>query len=567
MKLFNLFGKDKNSNDPYWEFDTSKHFKPKLNKGDFLKLTDFDFGWFVLEPLSKMVNDKEHELEFGKRLSFGQKALYYWWYVDAQVTNGGFVQFYYNGHENYVPTIIKGLEYIGDEDMASLIRQADNIYQKKKKLIVKARKKDSFGSDLYDQLQELSDLDDEYYDFNEKTMSKIEEFIRKNPNEFCIDEDGNEFDLKFSGEYKTFHQDGKPKDIFQLENGVINGEYKTFFFNGQLQDLIIYKKGKTTGEKEEFYENGKHKYKVSIDTAKSFFKHEWFYENGNPKKLEHKTQRKDERIGEYKVWHENGQLAETGVYISKYERDGDWLEFYKDGSKKLEAEFQKGKFQVKNCWNEKGEQILKDGTGLYINEYSIFAGTIERKEQEYKNYQLHGLSKSFTNGRLTLSQEFENGIEHGATLSYYNNGNIEEETIYKKGEKVSQKKFDKFKNPYVETTIICEIQNEWLTNRELETADTYPVAKNADDLSKGFKVDKSFFDGYPQDHELSYSYFVNVDDKGNITKMDFLVASNGRITQEVEANISKLKFTPATKDNKPVISYSIVKHSFKLAGQ
>jgi uncharacterized protein YwqG len=32
-----------------------------------------------------------------KRLSPGQKALFFIWYLDAEVTNGGFIQFYWNG--------------------------------------------------------------------------------------------------------------------------------------------------------------------------------------------------------------------------------------------------------------------------------------------------------------------------------------------------------------------------------------------------------------------------------------------------------------------------------------
>ena len=214
MGIFNLFGQDKPERDPYWEFDKEKHFRPKLNKGDFFKLTGFDFGWFVLEPISKFVKDKEHEIERGKSLSYGQKALYYWWYVDAQVTNGGLVQFYYNDYGPYVPTIIKGLEHIGDKKMAALIQKAENIYQKNKKLMDKAREKDLFGSDLYDRLEEMSALDDEYYELNDKTMTKIEKYIRKNPNEICLDEEGREFNMRFSGECKTYYSENKVKEIF-----------------------------------------------------------------------------------------------------------------------------------------------------------------------------------------------------------------------------------------------------------------------------------------------------------------------------------------------------------------
>ncbi len=317
MNLLNLFGcKAENKNDPYWMFNEKTHFRPKLNKGEFFKLSGYDFGWVVLEPLSEFVKDKEHEIERGKSLSYGQKALYYWWYLDAQVTNGGFVQFYYNGYEPYIPTIIKGLEHIGDTEMANLVKRADEIYQKNKKLMDKAKESDLFGSDLYDRLDELSLLDDEYYEMNENTMSLIENYIRKNPNEICLDEEGKEFDMSFTGLCKTYYDDKNIKEEFNLEEGVINGEYKSFYQNGNPKENIPYLKGLQTGEREEFHENGKLKYQVTKDQNKKLLIHKRYYENGNPKKLESKVIGVNERVGEYKEWYENGQLAETGTYKS-----------------------------------------------------------------------------------------------------------------------------------------------------------------------------------------------------------------------------------------------------------
>lgn len=564
MGILNLFGQDKPKQDPYWDFDKQTHFRPQLNKGDFFKLTGFDFGWFVLEPISKFVKDRDHEIEKGKSLSYGQKALYYWWYIDGQVTNGGFVQFYYNGYGSYVPTIIKSLEYVGDKKMAELIQRADNIYQKNKKLMDKAREKDLFGSDLYERLDEMSVLDKEYYKLNEKTMTKIEKYIRKNPNEICLDEEGKEFDMKFSGECKTFYSENAIKEIFYLENGVISGEFKSFYESGKIKEQIQYSKGEQTGERVEFYENGNKKYSIRKDAILIQVEHYWYYENGKPKKLEHKLLDKDERIGEYKEWYDNGQLAETGIYVSAHERDGKWLEFHSDGSKKLEAEFKNGKFLIQNCWNEKGEQTLKDGTGLYIYDYSGWEGHLDHNEQEYKNYKRHGQQKTFSNGVLSLYQEMENGIENGYTRTYYKNGKIKEEKVYKEGKEISTKNFSMYENPKVITVIKCEMQDEWLKNRDLEIADSYPISLNHKELANSFIVNLSFFDGYPQDYDLSYNYFVAVDEKGNVSELSFLSASNGQITKEVERNIFKLKFKPAMKNEMPIKSYVIVKHEFKL---
>jgi hypothetical protein len=119
------------------------------------------------------------KLKKANRFSYGQKAFTIGGMLTAQVRNGGFVQFYYNGYDPYVPTIIKSLEHIGDKKMAELVQRADNIYQKNRKLIDKAREKDLFGSDLYDRLEVMSDLDDEYYKFNKTTMTKIEKYIQE----------------------------------------------------------------------------------------------------------------------------------------------------------------------------------------------------------------------------------------------------------------------------------------------------------------------------------------------------------------------------------------------------
>ena len=135
MNIFNLFRKNEPQNDPYWEFDPSKHFRPKLNKGEFFKLSGFDFAWFVLDPISEFIRDPKGELTKGNTLSYAQKALYYWWYVDAQVTNGGFTQYYYNEYGKYTPTIIKALKHIGDDLMAELINRSYELYLKENKKI------------------------------------------------------------------------------------------------------------------------------------------------------------------------------------------------------------------------------------------------------------------------------------------------------------------------------------------------------------------------------------------------------------------------------------------------
>lgn len=444
MNIFNLFGQNKPKNDPYWEFNESQHFRPKLDKGDFFKLTGFDFGWFVLEPISEYIQDEKGELSKGKNLSYGQKALYYWWYVDAQVNNGGFTQYYFNDYGKYTPTIIKALKHIGDDKMAELVNRSYELYLKENRKIKDARLGgwEEF-SNLYKEIKDFDDLDDEYYNLNNQTMKNIENYIRKNPNEICLDDEGNEFDLTYSGDLTTFYANKSLKEKIPLLNGIVSGTYVSHFENGKIKEEIHYINGEQTGERIEYYENGNKEYIISKDLSKNQFVHLWFYENGNPKKLEHKKLDKDERSGEYKEWHENGQLAETGTYKSTYDREGEWLEYHKDGTKKLEAEFKNGEFLIHNYWNEKGEQTLKDGTGLYVYDYSGWEGHLDHNEQEYKNYKRDGKQYTYTNGKLSLYQEMINGKEHGLTKSFDENGNLEYEVVYENGVEKSKKEYKK----------------------------------------------------------------------------------------------------------------------------
>lgn len=563
MSLLDIFRQRQPQHDPYWGFDKSIQFKPKLNQVQFFKLTGFEFGEYVRAPISKFIKDTEHEISKGICLSYGQKVLYYWWYIDAQVKNGGFVQFFFNGYGPYLPTIIKGLEHIEDNKMANLIQKAEKIYQKNIKLINKARENDLFGSDVYERLDELSDLDQEYYKLSNNTMSEIEKYIRKNPNEFCFDEDGKEFNMEFGGEFKTYYSNNRIKEVFLLENGIVTGEFKSYFENGMLKENIQYEKGERTGEREEYYENGNLKYSCKKERLLNQFRHQWFYENGNAEKLEHKQIDKDERIGEFKEWYENGQLKKTQTYISHYERQGELLEFYEDGNKKMEAEFKNGEYLLHNYWSESGEHTLKNGTGLYFYETYILKDPFNRHENQYKNYKLHGEQKTFTNDVLTHYYEMADGVNHGYTRAFYNNGKLKAETLYENGKVLSTKLFPKSANLKGKVMFQYIMKDEWLLKEELPTADSYPVCKNEEEIKKIIRTPKLLLEPEYQDIRGSTRLWLTVDDIGNVTNIEFKSAYMTN-SEEFKEVADKMKFKPALKDGKPMLSYIYIIANFEI---
>jgi len=168
--------------DKFNEFNKDNHLIPDVDKSRFEKLNTWDLGWEVLKPIRIAKSDK-HELELSKRFSPGQKALYFFWYLDYQVTNGGFMQFYWNNYRYYLPTIIRGLVLIKDADLLKLLLKVDIAFRKHKELF-ELQKQLKDWEPLYLNLKEFDEFDKEYYTINTKTMKLIEQYIRLNPESF-----------------------------------------------------------------------------------------------------------------------------------------------------------------------------------------------------------------------------------------------------------------------------------------------------------------------------------------------------------------------------------------------
>lgn len=413
MRFFDLFCQEKKEEDKYWIFEKSEHFRPKISKGDFYSLVGTDFLWHITEQLSNFTKDKNGELTKAKSFSYGQKALYYWWYLDGQVNNGGFIQFFFNGYYIYTPTIIKGLKHIGDTKAAGLVERAYEQYLIENKKFKSARSTNDLQdfSNLYKEVTDFEDLDSIYYSLEESTIEKFVDYIRQNPNEFCTDESGQDFDSKYTGEIITKFKNSKVKESYKLLKGVIDGDFISYYENGNIKEELNYNKGKQQKERLEYYENGNLKYSIAKSDTLNGFLHTHYFENGRIKSIE--------------------------TYISEYKREGKWNQYFSNGQLKSETEFINGEFFVQNCWKEDGTQIMKDGTGLYIHEYSPWEGLIQRSEEEYVNYKRHGKQYTYNNNKVSLYQEMKNGKEDGITKSY-DDGNLRYEVIYENGKEIKR---------------------------------------------------------------------------------------------------------------------------------
>ena len=169
MELYNVFDKD-------------NHLQPPFEKARFDTLHGWDFSWAILEPIN-IAKGKDDEKLLAKRFSPGQKALYFIWYLDAEVTNGGFIQFYWNNNRKYLPPIMDGLKLISDTSMLDLVGKADEEYLKHKEKFIKQRQIDDWQR-LYDSFKNFNEFDSIYYATHNEMMELIEKYARQHSEEF-----------------------------------------------------------------------------------------------------------------------------------------------------------------------------------------------------------------------------------------------------------------------------------------------------------------------------------------------------------------------------------------------
>ncbi|HWB26160.1 MAG TPA: DUF4375 domain-containing protein [Chitinophagaceae bacterium] len=163
-------------------FETENHLQPAFDANVFNSLHRWKFGWEVLSVIN-VAKDKVHEIELAKRFSPGQKALYFIWYLDAQVTNGGFIQFYWNGYRQYIYPIAAGLKFIGDTETYDILLKADKEYILHKEEFAFQHDRDDWKP-LYKNLINFKEYDSAYYRQHDNMMDLIEKYARQNPGDF-----------------------------------------------------------------------------------------------------------------------------------------------------------------------------------------------------------------------------------------------------------------------------------------------------------------------------------------------------------------------------------------------
>jgi len=162
---------------------------PDFIDKEFLTRTpDKDLILVVLGYIAKEWKDGEKPDDLFNRLPKGFELVSYTLNVlNAQISNGGFNQFFYNGYGEDIPKLLEYLSEIKAHKHLDILEKAIAIYNAEKQNLelqnlYSSKTLETFSASY--KLTNLNDLDDEWYNIEQELFDSIVRYIRENPELF-----------------------------------------------------------------------------------------------------------------------------------------------------------------------------------------------------------------------------------------------------------------------------------------------------------------------------------------------------------------------------------------------
>jgi hypothetical protein len=202
MGLFNFFGcKSDKKTDSQTEMDQKmqdiidKSFDEYNNRKIYTILTSEIIKKTHDDQLVQTIYDnietnfeegEQYTLDKVNNLTKGQQAIFSVWWVEAEVNNGGFNQFFFNSSGQFGPMSEAGFELLNAAKFANLMRRANSIFAENKERLEEYDDgtMESF-SESYKE-NPLNILDEEFYElYNTESLNELRiDYIRNHLSEF-----------------------------------------------------------------------------------------------------------------------------------------------------------------------------------------------------------------------------------------------------------------------------------------------------------------------------------------------------------------------------------------------
>ena len=266
---------------------------------------------------------------------------------------------------------------------------------------------------------------------------------------------GEWVDNKLSGVWEFYNEDSTLDRKIEFESDLKNGEEIIYFKNGKCKSITVWILDNKELTQTIFYESGEIKYSVqyeeNLKNGKTIeyaqdgriitFK---FYKKGLISSIEkfNRFNRYSEKAGIWKYFHENNRVSEEGPYRNNL-RHGVFRFYNTKGDLENIVRYEFGVEVIENKLLNKSDVLIS-----YHNNGEISEETV------YKNGLKNGVSRIFNQeGNIVDGNIFKNGIktcsgvtdrsglEQGVWELYYDDGSVKAIGSYENGNKVGEWKY------------------------------------------------------------------------------------------------------------------------------
>jgi hypothetical protein len=157
-----------------------------MTREELARLSDSDVEQAILDRIAAVIAaDPAREGEIVRGLPLGAQMLYATSWVEAEVDNGGFQQYFWNSTGQFANEALAGFDLLGAKDHAGLMRRAIAIADAERPTREKYQAQDSAEafSESYEHTR-LGDLDEEFYDLADLSSVRVR-LIRERPELFA----------------------------------------------------------------------------------------------------------------------------------------------------------------------------------------------------------------------------------------------------------------------------------------------------------------------------------------------------------------------------------------------
>ncbi|UII26410.1 toxin-antitoxin system YwqK family antitoxin [Fulvivirga maritima] len=206
---------------------------------------------------------------------------------------------------------------------------------------------------------------------------------------------------KLNGNWSYYYENGNVSHSGEYQDGVQSGNW---LFYDELSNLILicnYEKGLLHGSYIKYHYNGN--VSDSGQYKNGRMENDWAVYSEAGALLKSGQMKRDKPYGAWKAYYDNGNLLSQENYNKEGMLDGKATYYYANGEIMQEVVYHGDSMEFINYWDPKGQQLVKDGNGQFIQYYDD--GNVNQKGLVKNGYKVGLWEVFYQDG--TKMQELE----------------------------------------------------------------------------------------------------------------------------------------------------------------